>query len=258
MFRLLAAAALCVPAAVTAAETPWARSGNLSVVSDYRFRGISQSSLRPALQGGLDFAHAVGGYVGTWASSVAADRRLDARAGPGETTTASAFSGSPIEWDVYGGWRGDLPGGVMLDVGAIRYGYPGAVDAAPGRRFDTVELFAGASLANASIKLNYAISSYFGLADSRGALYLDLGYLQPLARRTSLIAHLGRLRVPGAGAFDATDWRLGFTTEAWQATWGLALVGSTASNAAYRVGRADGGTRDVGRRGLILSVGTTF
>ena len=68
VFSAAVAAALAVPtlvAAQTPAPTP-AVTGNISLVSDYRFRGISQTFEKPAIQGGFDYAHASGIYLGNW------------------------------------------------------------------------------------------------------------------------------------------------------------------------------------------------
>jgi uncharacterized protein (TIGR02001 family) len=87
-------------------------SGNVAVVSDYRFRGVSMSGGDPAIQGGVDIAHDSGFYVGTWGSSI------DGGGGPyGE-----------MELDVYGGWSGDVTPGVTLDVGLLYYLYPAGDD----------------------------------------------------------------------------------------------------------------------------------
>lgn len=53
-----------------APTSPHPITGNLGLVSDYRFRGISQTATRPAIQGGFDYAHASGIYAGTWASKL--------------------------------------------------------------------------------------------------------------------------------------------------------------------------------------------
>ncbi|MFZ1741930.1 MAG: TorF family putative porin [Pontixanthobacter sp.] len=82
-------------------------SGNVALVSDYRFRGISFSDGDPALQGGIDIAHSSGLYVGTWASTIS--------------------GGSPygeMELDIYGGWSGEVSDGVSVDVGLLYYIYP--------------------------------------------------------------------------------------------------------------------------------------
>ena len=52
------------------ARTPYTLTGNIGVVSDYRFRGISQSYRLPAVQAGFDWTHASGFYLGNWNSSV--------------------------------------------------------------------------------------------------------------------------------------------------------------------------------------------
>ena len=80
------AAALAAPAfALAQSASPIA--GNVSLVSDYRFRGITQTFEEPALQGGFDYAHSSGFYVGNWNSSIA----------------DSFFGGSPLEMDFYAG-----------------------------------------------------------------------------------------------------------------------------------------------------------
>jgi hypothetical protein len=61
-------------AAAPAAEPASPLAGNLAIVSDYRFRGISQSYRLPAVQGGIDYAHESGFYLGNWNSSVSGNQ----------------------------------------------------------------------------------------------------------------------------------------------------------------------------------------
>lgn len=82
-------------------------SGNVALVTDYRFRGVSLSDGKPAIQGGIDLAHSSGFYVGTWASSL----------------EDSPTYGS-MELDVYGGWSGEVTPGLTVDVGLLYYAYP--------------------------------------------------------------------------------------------------------------------------------------
>lgn len=56
--------------AQSAPASPHTLTGNLGFVTDYRFRGISQTFEQPAIQGGIDYSHASGFYAGTWASNV--------------------------------------------------------------------------------------------------------------------------------------------------------------------------------------------
>ena len=84
-------------------------SGSVALVTDYRFRGVSQSDLEPALQGGFTISHKSGFYVGTWASNLAG---------------WGTFGGPNLEVDVFGGYKHKLGGG-DIDVGLAWYMYPG-------------------------------------------------------------------------------------------------------------------------------------
>ncbi len=100
-------------------------SGSATVVSDYRFRGISQTNKRPAIQAGITATHESGVYVGVWGSSV--DEYIAA--------------GADQEIDLIGGFKKSF-GGTTLDVGAVYYYYPGAEQIIPGYNSDFVEPYA--------------------------------------------------------------------------------------------------------------------
>lgn len=70
LFAAVNAAALPLHGYADAAKDDHTVTGNVGLVSDYRFRAISQTFREPAVQGGLDYAHASGFYAGTWASNV--------------------------------------------------------------------------------------------------------------------------------------------------------------------------------------------
>ncbi len=174
-------------------------SANVGVVTEYFFRGITQSDKKPALQGGFDFAHNSGVYVGTWGSSV------DFDAGTEET----------IEVDLYGGWSGELGSSkVKLDVGAIYYWYPGSNG--PGTvDYEFWEIYAGLSkdfgVASASAKISYS-PDYF--AESGDATYIDLGVDVPLGKYFTLNLHGGYQWIDKNAAFGADDyfdWLIGIS-----------------------------------------------
>ena len=179
----LSLAAMTLPAmAQKAAEPDFSISGNVSLVSDYRFRGISQTDKDPAIQGGFDLAHKSGLYVGTWASNVSGDW-----ANP---------SGS-LELDVYGGYSGEFKGGIGYDVGYIAYRYPGnKVD--PGApKNNTEEWYVGVSYGPASYKFSKATSDWFGVDKSKGSYYHSLGLeISPIDKLT-LSASAGYQKVKG-------------------------------------------------------------
>ncbi len=88
-------------------------SGSVAIVSDYRFRGVSQSDKEAAIQGGISATHRSGLYVGTWASNLAG---------------WGTFGGANMELDLYGGYKRSLGGGTAVDVGLTWYMYPGGAD----------------------------------------------------------------------------------------------------------------------------------
>ncbi|HAU22758.1 MAG TPA: hypothetical protein DCS24_09250 [Erythrobacter sp.] len=101
-------------------ESGFELSGNVAMVTDYRFRGVSFSDGDIALQGGIDLAHSSGLYIGTWASTIS--------------------GGSPygeLELDVYAGWSGDVSDGVTFDVGLLYYIYPTENEFADALDLDT-------------------------------------------------------------------------------------------------------------------------
>src|SRR5262245_3671738 len=198
------ATALVAPALASAADAPPV-TGNMTIASDYRFRGISQTYLGPTIQGGIDYAHASGLYLGNWNSNVA----------------SQVFTGgSGIEMDFYGGWKKSF-GDFGLDVGAIYYYYPNAeFDGGFGKaKFDNLEAYLGGSWKWLSAKLFYALSDYFGLANeqadggywcnkstspctpiggkggSEGTIYFDLTATVPVTKELSVVAHYGMLDV---------------------------------------------------------------
>jgi uncharacterized protein (TIGR02001 family) len=117
------AGAFTAPAAIAEGEF----SGNVALTTDYVWRGFSQNSENPSLQGGFDYANGAF-YAGTWAAIV-------------------DFGGANMELDLYGGFAGETEGGLSWDVGVIGYVYPDADDldflevkAGLGYSFDAVSL----------------------------------------------------------------------------------------------------------------------
>ena len=121
LIALSLAAAFAAPAfaqtaapAAEAAASPHTLTGNVGLFSSYRFRGIDQTAGKPALQGGFDYSHASGIYVGNWNSNV---------------SSGAGFPEANLEMDFYGGYKMAF-GDFGIDVGGIYYYYPGS-DAPP-------------------------------------------------------------------------------------------------------------------------------
>lgn len=88
-------------------------SGSATLVTDYRFRGVSQTDREMAVQGGITVTHDSGFYVGTWASNLSG---------------WGTFGGSNMELDLYGGYSKEVASGVTVDAGLTWYMYPGGAD----------------------------------------------------------------------------------------------------------------------------------
>jgi len=197
----IVASALVLPFAAQAAETPeHSVTGNLGIFTNYVFRGVTQTTEKPALQGGFDYAHKSGAYAGVWGSNVS------------WLADSGIYTASSLEMDVYGGYKGSIGNsGIGYDVGAVYYYYPG--DANPGvLEADTGEAYAALSWEWLSLKLSYALTDYFGFAESDGTTYVDLSANVPIGKSgVSVQAHVGRLTLAGTGndIYDYTDWKVG-------------------------------------------------
>jgi len=228
------------PAAPAAASLTY----NLGAISDYRYRGISQTRLHPAVQGGADWTDpARGWYAGTWLSSI--------------TWARDAGGGGSVEMDVYGGKRGELGGGVSYDVGVLGYAYPGnGLGDQPGFvNANTAELYGQLGYGPYYVKYSNALTNLFGFVESRYSSYLDLGANLDAGNGVTVILHAGRQHVQHSLNASYTDWKIG-VSKAWgPTTLSLAAVGTTAQEAAY-TSAANG--KFLGRKALVLGVLRTF
>lgn len=265
-FVALPLALLAVAASAQSAEH--SLSGNLSLVSDYRFRGISQTWRQPAVQGGFDYAHSSGAYAGVWASNVSGN---------------SYNNGAGLELDLYGGYKLSLSHDLTLDLGALAYVYPGAkLNSAPGvattQKYDNLDLYAGLSWGAFSAKLSLAASDYFGLngttagyayfsslparGGSKGSSYLDLNYrfdLGTLSEGLALDTHLGHLTLRHYGELSYTDLKLGLSKTFNGFNVGAAVVATDADKRFYQAGNSAGqDAKRLGRASVVLSVQRSF
>ena len=238
---LLAVSALPSLAQTTAAapEPEFTFTGNLGIFSDYRFRGISQTFDAPAIQGGIDYSHASGFYVGTWASNV----------------SGNIYTDGSIEMDVYGGFKFPL-GPVTLDVGALQYLYPGAETG--GVKYDTLEAYLGAGWKWFTLKYSVTLDDYFGLTDSDGSGYLDLSASFELMPKLTLVAHVGSQEVKNYSNLDYVDYKLGVTYDLGGWLLGLAYIDTDADEATFSLTNNAGETKDLAEGTVVFSVSKSF
>lgn len=173
-------------------------SGSITLTSDYLFRGITQTDEQPALQGGVEWAHDSGFYVGTWGSSIS------------WLSDSDPDISSQLELDGYVGFRGDFgDSGFGYDVGAVYYWYPGSYPAG-FKKADTTELYAGVSWNILSAKYSYAVTDLFGIPDSDGSSNLDVAVGWEFAPSWTLNGAVGKQWVAGtAGTATYAFWSAG-------------------------------------------------
>ncbi len=209
---LTSAAALAQTAPAAAPESTL--SYNIGVVSEYRYRGISQSSRNPAVQVGLDYAHKSGFYVGAWHSTIQWITD-NSSAGPVRSTVKGAG-----ELDIYGGYKGEIVKGLGYDVGILRYEYLGnTLEDTGGTKYgvydnaNTTELYGALSYGMFTIKYSSSTTPLFGYLNSKGSGYLDVSATIDLGNGLSLVPHAGTQTVVNVPAAAYNDYSLTLTKD---------------------------------------------
>ncbi|MGV0983182.1 MAG: TorF family putative porin [Limnohabitans sp.] len=224
-----------VAQAQTAAESTL--SYNVGAVSDYRYRGISQSRLDPALQGGVDYADKSGFYVGAWGSTI--------------KWIKDAGGDANVEIDLYGGYKGAV-GDVAYDVGFLRYEYPSnklAISA------NTNEVYGAVTYGLFTAKYSHAVSNLFGFDNSKNSYYLDLSAALDLGDGYSLTPHVGRQAVKNNGAYSYNDYALTLAKDLGNGLSVSAAVIDTNADKALYVTPAG---KFTGKTGVVLGLKYSF
>jgi uncharacterized protein (TIGR02001 family) len=209
---------------------------NAAVTTDYRYRGLSQTRLDPALQGGADFVNnPTGLYVGTWLSTI--------------KWTKDLGGNGNVEWDIYGGKRGNITDAVTYDVGGLYYFYP---DNSLHPNANTFELYGQLGFGPAYVKYSHSLTNLFGTADSKGSGYLDVGANVDVGNGFTLNLHAGRQNVRHNGMYSYNDYKIGVTKDFGVATVALAYI--KADTTAYLSPSA----QNLGKSGAVLTVSKTF
>lgn len=247
-----------MPSVVMAADSapafPGTVTSNVSFVTNYLHRGISQSGNKGAVQGGFDYAHSSGLYAGAWGSSISwiSDRGLAINAG--------------LEMDTYGGFKGKVGEDITYDAGFIRYNYPVGYYVTPRplnyAKADTSEVYGAVGYKWITAKYYYSLGDTFGVYRAKGTNYIDLSasYAIPDTGIT-LGAHYGKQTFKGAAAGylaaagadpSYADFKLSVTKDLSGFIVGLAYSrtnASTADGAFYKVQN-----NDLGKATAVLSL----
>lgn len=242
-----------------APEPDYTLSFNVGAVSDYRYRGISQTRRKPALQGGADFSHKSGFYLGTWASTI---RWIEDNSAVAPRQNIDG----PVEVDIYGGYKGSWDK-VGYDVGFLGYWYPGNDNARTGgggvyKNANTGEIYAALTFGPATLKYSHALTNLFGYYDftnnrsTRGSGYIDLSANFDLGGGWSVTPHIGHQSVRNMSVASYTDYSITVGKDFGNGlSASLAVVGTDADKSFY-ANPVNG--KFMGRTGLVAGVKYTF
>jgi uncharacterized protein (TIGR02001 family) len=218
-------------------------SANVSLASQYRYRGIMQTNNKPALQGGFDLKHSSGFYLGNWNSTISwlGDSNDDVSA--------------PLEMDFYAGFAGKAAGNFTYDVGILQYYYPGNYPdgfTSP----NTTEAYLGVGYGPVTFKYSHALTNLFGVPNSKNSQYYDLSGSFPTGVwNLALDAHVGYQKVKHVDDGSYTDWSLGVSKD-----WGkgfttsLAYIDTNADRNFYSNSQG----KYIGRATALLTVKKSF
>ncbi len=207
LLSLAVASVLATPVAVSA-EGFGTISANAALVTDYYFRGISQTDNDGAIQGGFDWSHDSGVYAGIWSSNV-------------------AFGDVNLETDTYLGFANDIGDtGIAYDVSVLRYNYNNSP------KYETTEWTAAASYSYFSASYSYS-SDWYNTDES--SHYINLGFdYDELPMGLTLSASVGNSfgdafdkdKVGATDDFDYVDYKIGLSKDYYGLNWDLSYVGN--------------------------------
>jgi uncharacterized protein (TIGR02001 family) len=249
-----------------APEPDYTLAYNVGAVSDYRVRAITQTANQASLQGGVDFAHKSGIYLGVWGAS--------------NLKWIKEFNGASkgdYEVDLYGGYKAEFMPGLSYDVGVITYQYPGNDSGAAGTagaggfsNASTTEFYGAITYSVATLKYNQSMGDFLGNLNSNGSRYWDLSANFDLGNGMTLTPHVGRQTIPNQNfaaangvaavndgtAANYTDYALTFAKDFGN---GLAVTAAVVGTDAKEGGfytQTDG--RFLAKSGFIAGVKYTF
>ena len=188
-------------------------SGSASLLSDYRYRGVSLSRNKPAAQLAAAYDDASGWYGGAFASTV-----------------QLGYSHRELQAVTFAGYASRTPSGLSWEAGADYSYFTG------GQSYSYAEMYVGIAYQNVSTRLYYA-PRYFG--QKAGVIYGEINASQPLLDRLRLVAHGGILRNSSDDAYgrpadrDVFDASLGVVVDFGQFSAQLSWVGINSLDTPY-------------------------
>jgi uncharacterized protein (TIGR02001 family) len=257
-FAVPASVVFAADAAPAAAPAPtYTFTGNVTLATEYIYRGIEQTYGKPAIQGGFDYAHTSGFYLGTWGSSIT--WVSDYFNSLGQTASVGT------EIDLYGGYKNTFGGGDWsYDVGVLTYNYPGTYPAGAVKA-DTTEVYGAIGWKWLSAKYSYVTSDHiFGattVADAtagstKGSGYFDVTATYDLGNGWGVSGHYGKQTIKDNDPASYSDYRVGVTKDIGFGTLGLTVTDTNAKGNAGEFYNVSG--RDLGKGRTVVTFTKTL
>ena len=240
MKSLLATVTSLVALAATPCVTLAQVTYNIGATTDYRYRGISQTRLKPALQGGIDYAKG-GFYLGTWASTI--------------KWIKDAKGDSNVEIDLYGGYKGEITKEVTYDVGILQYVYSGNK---LNPSANTNEIYGLIGFGPVTAKYSHSTTNLFGFGNSKGSGYLDLNATFDLADGWTLVPHIGVQSVRHNSLYSYTDYALTVSKDFSGLVFSAAVISASVDKVGGVAVYASPAGKNLGRTGLVLGLKYNF
>ena len=212
---------------------------NVGAFSDYRYRGISQTRVKPALQGGVDFTQGAF-YLGAWASNI---------------KWIKDFGGdADVEIDLYGGIKGEISKELTYDVGVLTYQYP-SNKLSPSA--NTTEIYGALTYGPATLKYSHAVTNTFANPDSKNSYYLDLSAGFDIGNGMTLTPHIGYQKITGpfSDPGSYTDYALTLSKDFSGLVVSGAIVGTDADKSFYS---SPVNGKELGKTSLVVGVKYNF
>jgi uncharacterized protein (TIGR02001 family) len=241
-------------------------TANVTLTNNYIYRGLTQTNSKPAIQGGFDYAHESGLYIGNWNSSIS---------WVGDNAAIGGYNTSaPIEMDFYGGFKKEFIGeGFASDIGVLQYYYPTSGLPNGVTNPNTTEAYVAQNFTFGPVtgfaKFSYAMTTIFGNANSRGSYYPDLtlNYDTGMWGITAN-AHVGYQYIAGntttpnlsnSTLYSYTDWKLGLTKDFGGGLSGaIAYTGTNAATYKGAYGYPTPQNKNMGKSAGLISLTKTF
>ena len=227
-------------------------TGNFALTSNYIFRGISQTFDKPAIQGGVDWVHPSGFYLGTWASTI----------------SSVSYNNTNLEWDVYGGYNGSISDDFAYNVALLGYLYPGGkYNAAPDEKYDTLEATVGVTYKFLNVKYSHTLTDYYGVnnntvsvpnGDSQGSGYIEANVNYEVMDKLILGLHVGHQKIKNYGDLDYTDYKVSLSKQFGGVNLTAAYSDTNADPAIYTISDSTGKSKDISNGAFFVTAAMTF